>query len=199
MLERLALLGGTLWAVCYAVAFFVGAREHATAFPTVATLLNVSWEFAFAVLWPPANRASRWLYRVWLALDIGLLVEVLAWGGRDVPPGPLRDHFALVVGAALGAAFCLQWLLYRKFQQPQLQAYVVNLAMSVSFLVMFYARPGGEGLSVVVALLKLLGTACISTANVLASRPRYFAHPLRLVLFSGVLVLDVSYLTLLLV
>jgi hypothetical protein len=193
-LERLALVGGALWAVCYAVALIVGARAQVTAFPTVATLLNVSWEFAFAVVWPPESRASRWIYRAWLALDLGLLAEALAWGERDLPPGPWQDHFQLLLVGVLGAAFIAQWRVYRAFQKPQLQAYVVNLVMSVSFLAMFYARPQGEGLSVVVAVLKLLGTLCISTANVLASRPRFFAHPGRLVLFASILVLDVAYL-----
>lgn len=190
-------MGGALWAVCYAVAFVVGARAHVTAFPTLATLLNVSWEFAFAVLWPPPSRASRWIYRAWLGLDLGLLAQAMAWGGRDLAAGPVREHFPLLVVLGLLGAFLAQWLLYRRFRQPQLQAYVVNLAMSVSFLVMFYARPHGEGLSIAVALLKLLGTLCISTANVLASRPRLLEHPGRLVLFSSVLLLDVSYLALL--
>ena len=161
-------------------------------------MLNVSWEFAFAVLWPPPSRASRVVYRAWLALDVGLLAQAFVWGSRDLAPGPLREHFQGLLALGLVGAFCAHLLIYRRFRQPQLQAYVVNLAMSASFVVMFYARPDGEGLSIAVAVLKLLGTLCISTANVVATRTRLLEHPGRLALFVSVLVLDVSYLGLIL-
>jgi len=190
------LFGGLCWAASYVVAFLVGVRTHLPAFPVLATVANITWEFAFGVVWPPDHRARRAMYRAWLLLDTGLLWQAFAWGARDVTSASLRVHFTLALAIALGLAFIAHVLAYRKMGEPRSQAYVINLAMSLGFLHFFFARRMVAGLSVGVAVLKLLGTSCISLSNVVALRPRLTAQPVLLALFLAIFGLDVAYLAL---
>lgn len=180
----------------YLVAFEVGWRTHVVAFPLLATVLNVSWELVFGLLFPPESRASRAMYRLWLLLDLGLLWQAFRWGAQEFSV-PLALDFAPLLAFALCAAVGLQVAVHRWLAQPRLQAYFVNLIMSLSFLELIWARPDHEGLSIWVATLKLLGTTCISLANVATILPEWRLHRRTLALFASILVCDLAYLLLL--
>lgn len=192
-LQLLSQLGGALWALCYAWGLWVGATAGALTFPPLVTALNVSWEFAFAILWPPANRVSRITYRVWLALDAALLLEALLWGSASVTWPLARAHFPLLLAGGVLAALGAQVVLYRALQAPQLQAYLVNLIMSVGFLWAYLTQSEGLVFAPGVAWLKLLGTTCISAANVYAFLPEWRKRWPGLALFALIFALDASY------
>ena len=194
-LQRLALFGDALWALCYLAAAVIGWRERTIAFPPLATVLNVSWEFAFGVVWPPADPTAARVYRLWLVLDVALLGEVFLWG---TPPAQLGSAgFRVLLAAGVLAALGAHALAYRALRAPELQAYVINLVMSVCFLHLGLTRPGAPGVSLTVAWLKLLGTGCISIANTLMFLRRRTERPLFFALFATVLALDVTYVVLL--
>jgi hypothetical protein len=175
---------------------WIGARDRVSAIPVAAILLNLSWEFLFSVWRPPKARATRALYGSWLILDLVLLFEVLCWGAAAEPIGFIRDHYTTLVLAALGLLAGLQWLVYRAFEQKELQAYVVNLIMSALFIQMYFARHG-QGLSLSIAWLKFLGTGAISVANVsgwIRERRVFWGG---LAIIAAVALLDALYLALL--
>jgi hypothetical protein len=179
------------------VGFLVGRDAQLTAFPCIATIVAVSWEITFGVLWPPPGRSSRLMYRTWLLLDLGLIYQAFLWGGADVKPGWFQDHFGVLLAVGLAVAIGLHAWAFRRFGRPRLQAYAVNVVISLSFLHLLAIRPDGAGLSMLVGWLKLLGTGCISAANILSLRPSFRAHPRLLALFGTIAALDACYLFLL--
>jgi len=195
--ERLTLVGDALWVAAYAVAIWVGWRDHTYAVPLPAICLNVTWELLFAFWRPPRGGAKRVLYALWFLLDLVILAQAFGYGppGADAR-GVLWLWRALTAGG-LCAGFVLHLWLFARFQRPYHVAFGLNLLMSALFVRLYFVRPDGVGLSLAVAWLKFGGTALISAANVVRFRGGLRRERLLTAFMIGILVLDLVYFVLL--
>ncbi|MGC4068725.1 MAG: hypothetical protein QM784_29570 [Polyangiaceae bacterium] len=189
--------GGMLWTCAYGFAFITGLQTRSPAFPVPAILLNLTWEFAFAVLSPPKGRGTRAVYLSWFATD-GLLWLQLFWLG---PPQELawipRSIYPLGVLLGTGVAFALHRLLNRFLNAPHLQAYLTNVVTSGAFLWILLARDDCAALTTPIAWLKFLGTSLITLANLQHFWRRQSCPPLAILFMVGVTILDATYIALL--
>lgn len=172
----LAFLGDLLWAVVYILAIIIGQRQKTYAIPMLAIGLNVNWEVVHTAVHPPALFANLIANLVWLAFDLLIVIQLIRFGrdrqGNDV----VRRFFGGIVIGMLALALVGHVTFYTHVtanaifpdRDGVVSAFIINLVMSVLFVGMYFSRPNGEGISKPIAWLKMLGTASISIANVIA-------------------------------
>ncbi|MGB1278012.1 MAG: hypothetical protein ACPG77_19865 [Nannocystaceae bacterium] len=151
--------GCLLWIAAY-VAFAVKAqRDRIPGIPTIAMCLNFAWEATYTILpnfnpwWPALNLG-------WLGLDCFLMWQLFRFG-----PGAQRHEIlaktfrywvpVLVLLAAWGQ---LSFVMTYRDRLALVDAFFINLVMSALFIWTFFERPKQRGLSLLGAVLKLLGT-----------------------------------------
>lgn len=154
--------GCAFWIATYLFVIRAGQRDQACGMPTVAVILNFSWEL-MAVALLPKNPVPLWhWFNVgWLGLDCVILWQLLRYGPRFQGVPELKRHFRLLVAGGLLLALSGQYAFAATVEDRLgiLAAFSINLVMSIAFIALFFARrERREGLSLGAALCKLLGT-----------------------------------------
>ncbi len=214
----LLILGNLLWVVAYVLIIRAGFRDRAYGVPLVAICLNITWEAFFFFSCPtvprcadpasvqclcsPPDATGRIILTLWVALDSIILFQVLRFGRRWQNTEQLRRHFSGIVLVLLGMG--LLW--HRSFvtfyedQNGIEDAWIINLLMSMLFVVVLFLRPGAQALSLPAAWAKMLGSA-LNAAGLLAMEPFPFpghSDPTMLYfLFASVFGFDMVYIVLL--
>ncbi|MEM0993088.1 MAG: hypothetical protein AAGI49_08620 [Bacteroidota bacterium] len=162
----LLMLGGLCWMAVYVFSILVGFREKSYAIPMMALVLNFGWEFTYGFLIhnPSAPAYQVTINQIWSLIDVGIIVSYLRYG-RKYFPTDLSDWFYPNFAVALGFSFAFQWTAYHYFHIPPeipfpsgLVAFIMNLLMSILFLMMLIKRKSSEGQSMYIAGAKFLGT-----------------------------------------
>lgn len=174
--KQLAILAHVLWAIVYILAIIIGHRQKTYAIPMVAIGLNVNWEIVHTAIHPPALLSNLISNFIWLTLDLIIVTQLIRFGRERQPNDFLRRYFGIIVVAVMGLALVGHITFYNHVtanaifpdHEGVVSAFIINLVMSVLFIGLYFARPNGEGLSKAIAWLKMLGTAALSLANVLA-------------------------------
>lgn len=168
-----AAIGELLWLYAYYVIIRDGFRLKTYCIPMGAIFGNIAWEFFLAVycpmtsdagLCPNAQTVEIWMWRLWLAFDVAILVTLILYGKRrQVVPDVKRHFYAIVVGGLAIGWFGIHTF-FHSFRDVDgdVSAFVLNFIMSLLFLNMATLRPDSEGLSLSVGWSKMLGTAGIS-------------------------------------
>lgn len=173
---RLAVVGNGLWVVTYLVILRQAARDRAPGIPMVAVACNITWEIAFGLLGPHPDRAMYVVHGLWVVLDIVILAQAFWFGCRWQRVPVIAAHYAWVVtgtvvlagvGEVLYQRTALSDAIFPDRSATEL-AFMINLLMSVLFVGLALARPGGIGLSIPAAWTKMLATAGVSLANAIA-------------------------------
>lgn len=176
--KQLAIVAHLLWATVYILAIVIGHRQRTYAIPMVAIGLNVNWEIVHTAIHPPALLSNLIANFVWLALDLVIVIQLIRYGRERQPNDVVRRYFGVIVVGVLGLALVGHVTFYNHVtanaifpdHEGVVSAFLINLVMSVLFIGLYFARPNGEGLSKPIAWLKMLGTAALSLANVIAFR-----------------------------
>jgi len=183
------MVSGLLWSLAYVVIIQVGGRDGVPGMPLVATLLNLSWELVFSFVFPsPAPQVH--VNRVWFILDVMIAIQWLRFG-RTESVLPRRAFLpALVFTFVVCLALMCCCVLVLGDSQGRTIAYSQNLLMSLLFLDLLRARGGCRGQSVVIAVLKLLGTLAAGVGTLL----RGMGDPFIFALCVLILLADLVYL-----
>ena len=157
---------GALWTVTYIGLIINTHTTRLTGMPYFALMLNITWEATFSFI-TPHPWPQRAIDILWLALDTIILIQTLTLYPFHQPPLRLsRPTFLSASAATLASTLALNWTW--SVTLDGLGAYsgfVMNLYMSIAFVVLFYTRvPRGAGQSIVVAVCKMAGTGVISVA-----------------------------------
>ncbi len=190
----LSIVADVLWMAAYVCAVRVGFRDHTYGFPLVAVCLNFSWEFVFSLVIRPKSKLRMGLTLLWLAIDAVILYQLLRWGAADQQPW-IQAHFVAIVAGSLLLAAIGHITFHHTYHDPggQEVAFVINLVMSILFVMLLLNRPGLGGLSYAAAWLKMVGTLILSAVNtaLMYREPRRYGF--YLFLFAAILLFDVLY------
>ena len=157
----LVILSGLAWTVVYAECIRVGLRDRTYAMPLAALGLNIAWESTYAVHYlAVAVDVQAVINVVWALADLVVVATFFRFGRAEFPTlsGPLFVGWGMLTFAA---SYAVQWLFIGEFgwsAAARYSAFLQNLLMSVLFVAMFAARRGARGQSLVIAVMKWLGT-----------------------------------------
>jgi hypothetical protein len=193
MQNVLPLVMGVCWTITYVLIIRRGFADRTFGMPIVALCANISWEFIFAVVRPPAKVFPLAIYLTWFTLDAVIVYTVLRFGPREFPNLP-RPLFYTGFAATLVLSYIGVDAVSRELDDGggALTAFGSNLMMGALFLAMLTSRRGLRGQSIGIATAKFVGTAFASLYNW-----RYVSHPDAVVfafLYIGNAVVDVAYL-----
>jgi hypothetical protein len=159
-------VGLFLWFVAYVLVVKDAFQQRTYGIPFLAICLNVTWEFMASFVWthPVEIPVLAWLDRAGFFVDLVIVYTLLRFGrDEQVIPQIKRFYYAIFAGTITLAAIG-QWTFTRTYYDPlgNIDAFMINLVMSVLFIFMLFARPELRGLSLPVAWAKGVGTACTS-------------------------------------
>ena len=178
----LAFAGDLMWAIVYILAIYIGQKQKTYAIPMVAIGLNVNWEIVHTAIHPPALFANLIANLVWLAFDLLIVIQLIRFGRNHQTNDVLYRFFGGIVVGMLALSLVGHVTFYTHVTSNSIfpdtdgvvSAFIINLVMSVLFVGMYFSRADGKGLSKAIAWLKMLGTAAISLANVIAFQTTSF-------------------------
>ena len=196
----IVILGEGLWIIAYILIIRKAFRSHTYGLPLTAIALNYTWEVLYGIIFPSSCWVVRLLRYGWLILDSVIVWQLLRYGRREQSVPDFRRHFYEGVLLIFLMAGIGNWTFRRAFQDQGgvAAAYVINFIMSILFVLLFYSRKDGHGLSYGAAWTKMLGTGILSLASAII----LIAHPtpslaFMLFLFVSIFLFDVAYTVLL--
>lgn len=199
----IGVVGCALWTVAYALLIRRSYLYKVTTLPMLAICLNFTWEVMAVFILPNPSLIWTVLEWSWLVLDVGLLYLLFQYGKASLRFTALRAYFhpLLVITLLLCLIGQLTFVLTFGDLLGFIDAFIINLIMSVLFIGMFFEHgPTYPGLSYSAAWLKMVGTACtsIQCAVLLPEiRPDVPSWSFLYFLFILIFVLDATYVALL--
>jgi hypothetical protein len=185
---------GIFWTLVYLLIIKHGFQDRTCGMPLPALAANLAWEFTFSFLLPPGAPAI-YIFAVWLALDLVILVQLLRFGKNaltNVLPG---NWFYLAILLALVMAFGAVLTMTFEFHDWDgiYSVFGINLMMSILFVVMLLQRKDIAGQSIYIAIFKMIGTLLPSILFFV----RYPGSPLLNFLYVTIFIFDWLYIFLL--
>ena len=153
--------GCVCWVVAYALMVRTAHRDRANALPLIAIALNFSWELLASFVFP--NPVALWhvFDRVWLLVDLVIVVQLLQYGRPFQRIPEIRAHFYFVAALVFVMGLVGQYTFVADYPDRLglVVAFLINLVMSVMFVIMYFdRRPELRGISKGGAWFKMLGT-----------------------------------------
>jgi hypothetical protein len=155
-------VGCLMWVGAYGILIRNSLKYKYMEMATIAVCSNFAWEF----VWSWCFRTDMgwflvWTYRAWFFLDIFIVWQLLKYGDKQVSEPGFRRHYKLgVVFATLG--FTALYYFYTKGGLDTSiganSAYMCQLILSASCLLLLLSNPNVEHFSGAVAWLKCIGT-----------------------------------------
>lgn len=190
------ILGEGLWVITYALVIRQAFKDRSYGIPLTATALNYTWEILYAIVYPSPCRVVRLLRYAWLILDSVIVWQLFRYGRKEQRIPDFRRYFYISLLAIFAMAGTEQWTFRKAFQDfgGDEAAYSINLIMSVLFVLLFYARKDGHGLSYGAAWTKMVGTGVLSLMSAISfkSNPNQ-TNDFMLFLFVTIFLFDILY------
>ena len=146
--------GGIAWTITYIALIYRGFKDKTYGMPLIPLTLNFAWEITFSIIYPPHSMglAAKVLNTIWMVCDIGIIVTFFLYGYPSFQKSykisketwVIFSLFAFVVSMGImiaGGAFFGQFETYFHsdiFEGGKFIAFLQNLVMSISFIVMFW-------------------------------------------------------------
>jgi hypothetical protein len=191
-------LGDVLWLVAYILIIRQGFKDRTYGVPMLCVALNFSWEFIYAVQFPFPNKIIETLRWAWLLTDAVIVYQFFRYG-RDSQTVPLIKQYFFPISIAMFASTYLAQLTFHYSFSDSLggvDAYMINLVMSILFIFMYFNRPGLQGISRGAAWAKMLGTGVLSLGSCFLITD-WVKSGFMVYLFLTIFVFDVTYIGLL--
>lgn len=185
---------GVFWTVTYLLILRRGTLDKSYGMPMLALCANLSWEFIFSFIYPHPQ-PQLYINYLWLAFDVGILLQYLQLGRREFPENLPQALFypTFAVCLLLSALYIL--VISQEFKDyiGIYAAFAQNLLMSVLFIRLLLKRNSASGQSLYIAASKMIGTVFPSFLFYL-----YFPHSrLLFLLFWSIFIFDLAYFLLL--
>lgn len=156
--------GALLWIVAYLVIIRVAIQKKTVIIPVVAVICNYGNEIGGAFFWvPDMGKALVLAYWGWFLLDTFIVYQVLKHGYKQFTTPFFQKNITWLVLVGLAGSIPLSSFFMVQYDLPMgvLDAYIVNIVMSVAFLSLLFV-PNFPEHSQLLAWSKFLGTGIIS-------------------------------------
>ncbi len=179
--------GCLLWVAAYAILIRNSLKRQYMEMAAVAVCSNFAWEFTWS--WPFHTDMGFflvWTYRAWFFLDIFIFWQLLKWGPKQIYQPALRAHFKPVAAATTVGFGVLYYLFVRQGMDTSIganSAYLCQLLLSSSCILLLLGSSGVEGFSGAVAWLKCVGTGMNTVMMILHYPQNHFLHALGILAF----------------
>ncbi len=168
--------GALLWIVAYIEVIRYAIKQKTVLIPAVAVVCNYGNEVGGAIFWvPDMGKALVIAYWGWLILDTFILINLLKHGYKQFTTPYFKNNLKKLVLAGLAGSIPLSVLFMLQYDLPMgvLDAYIVNVVMSVAFLSLLFV-PNFPEHSKLLAWSKFLGTGIISVMFSMKYPDNYF-------------------------
>jgi hypothetical protein len=191
--DALKIGSGLFWTVTYVLIILRGRKDQRYGMPMVALCANISWEFIFSFVFPHKS-PQIYIDYCWLFFDVGILIQFLRYGKKDLPANVSTRLFYPSFLLSLILTFLAVLLITIEFEDYHgvYSAFGQNLMMSVLFVSLLIKRDNLQGQSGFIAFFKMIGTILPSVLFYLY----YPAHLLLIFLYFSILLFDMIYLIL---
>jgi len=188
--------GGAMWAILYVIMLFRIRKYKYVEMPYFVAAGNIAWEFLWAWVFSDLidlGAAYVFLYRAWFFLDCLIFYYVVRYGSLQTNNPHIKKHFKPIV---LGTMLIWMGLIFSFVKSGYdlplgvNSAYILNLAISVLYILLFMRQRESGDFSKAVAWLKMLGSGVITIAFwTMIPKDSHFEH------FAGpvVFVIDCVY------
>ena len=187
--------GALLWIVAYIVIIRYAFKHKTVIIPAVAVVCNYGNEIGGAFFWVrDMGQALVIAYWGWFLLDTIIVYKLLKYGARQFTTPFFKTNLKWLVLAGLAGSIPLSSLFMVQYDLPMgvLDAYIVNVVMSVAFLSLLFV-PNFPEHSLLLAWTKFLGTGIISVMFSMKYPENYFLW----VIYFVVAFFDIAFIVLL--
>jgi hypothetical protein len=156
--------GALLWILAYLVVIKYSFKQKTVLIPAIAVICNYGNEVGGAIFFvPDMGKALVIAYWGWLILDTFIVYKLLEFGSKQFTTPFFKNNFKRLVLTGLACSIPLSVLFMIQYDLPMgvLDAYIVNVVMSVAFISLLYV-PDFQEHSALLAWSKFLGTGIIS-------------------------------------
>ena len=158
------------WGIAYISIIYRGWKDQTYGMPLVALAANISWEFFLSFIIPTPT-ILKFRNILWFGLDLIIVYQCLRYAQQEFRYPVLKRHASLIVLGTIFAAGALVGTIMWKVQDLRgwYSGLMMNVSMSILFVMMFLDRNNIRGQSLYAALFKFLGTFGAILAVIVAS------------------------------
>lgn len=192
------ILGDVLWIIAYILTIRKGFQDKTYGIPMLCIALNLSWEFIYAAIFTYPNNIIQILRWIWFITDCVIAYQLFRYGRAWQTIPLIRKYFYPLCVLMFLSAYVGQLTFHYSLadQWGMLDAYMINLVMSMLFVWMYFGRPAEKGLSIGAAWAKMLGTGILSVGSCFMITD-WLKSSFLVYLFITIFVFDVAYIALL--
>ncbi|WP_027002369.1 hypothetical protein [Hugenholtzia roseola] len=158
------ILDTLFWLVVYVLVEYKAQKYKYVGIPAMALAANIGWEFVWSwVLVTDLGELFVWGARLWFFFDVLLFYRLMQYGDKQISNFFLKKYFKLWVSLAVVMWAALIYTFTVQFGDPigGTTGYILNLMMSILFIVLFLSNPKEKALSLGIAWCKMIGTVLI--------------------------------------
>ncbi|MCC5944516.1 MAG: hypothetical protein JJT94_06240 [Bernardetiaceae bacterium] len=162
--QILFILDTLFWLAVYVLIERSTQKYKYVGMPAMALAANIGWEFVWSwVLVTNLGELFVWGARLWFFFDVLLFYRLMQYGQKQVTNVYLKKYFKLWVSLSVVAWAFLIYSFTVQFGDPigGTTGYILNLMMSVLFIVLYLSNPKQKSWSISVAWCKMIGTVLI--------------------------------------
>lgn len=163
--------GFASWVIAY---YFILKQIRQYKFVEMPLLIgpaNYAWEFVWSFLYKgDLGEPFQWGCRAWFFMDTFINFYIIKYGKSQIETAVAKRNFYLLYAFSLISWFFIVWTMGETGDDNQLgvvSALLINVAMSILYIMQLVAHPDrrGKGISMRVAIFKMIGTGVISVAS----------------------------------
>lgn len=166
--------GCLLWVVAYGIIIRNAFRDKFMELAALTVCSNFAWEFIWSFPFKTdVGWFLVWTYRAWFFLDILIVWLLIKYGPKQIVQPAFRKHFTPAVLLIILAFTVLYYFFAKQGMDTPIgsnSAYICQVILSASCLLLLLGRESAEGFSMAVAWLRTLGTA-MNTVMMLSHFP----------------------------
>jgi len=157
----LLIFGYAIWLVFGIIIIRRGFLDKKCGYPMGAICLGMPWEFIFSFI-EPQIAVMSFFNRLWLVCDVILLTQLIKYGKSELPVNLPSYLFLPALGLCMVLSFTGIICFTYEFQDltGTYSAFIIQLIISILFILMLIRRNSVAGQSLYSALLKMIGTLC---------------------------------------
>lgn len=162
------IIGCVAWVVIYLNVIRRMKQFKYIEIPIMAVCANICWEFIWSFLFKTnMGELYVWGYRIWFFLDCYIVYGLFKYGAKQLAVNTFQKHFNWIVLVLIACWMFMLYFYIKLYDYPishmgAYSGYIINLMMSMLFILLYTRTPDKFIFSLSNNWLKFLGNLCIS-------------------------------------